>query len=432
MTESLIDDITYCLHKYKFTEHGISVTVSRFKSSREELWAYLMVEADLSRHPDMNSSHVLLQRQNLSSGPAKEKLARILSGRIDLGTDVWDGIVELISTRSLRRHWEGSDVARIGQLPKRTEVPYLLYPVIRKGSPVILYGAGGIGKSYVSLFFAMLIQHNIQVGMLIPQQANCLILDFESGQDDMNERLSALGKGMGIEAELLYRYCHLPLNSDIDTISRLIHENDIGLVIVDSRGAAVGGQINEARETMEMYNALRSLNVTSLIIDHVSKESNSSPIGSIYNFNEARSIWEMRSNNRMNDGTPSTKIGLYQRKTNLSRRHDPFGLEFTFLENSMEIIDKVSVREIDIAEDSVIRKGLALHVQISEVLKRNVHENMDGTSDYMSMSSDDIASTLDLRKSDIKSILHEGVSQGYDWERKGSDDEWIYKDPQGW
>ena len=184
-------------------------------------------------------------------------------------------------------------MARIGQLPKRTEVPYLLYPVIRKGTPVILYGAGGIGKSYVSLFFAMLIQHNIQVGMLIPQQANCLILDFESGQDDMNERLSALGKGMGIEADLLYRYCHLPLNSDIDTISRLIHENDIGLVIVDSRGAAVGGQINEARETMEMYNALRSLNVTSLIIDHVSKESNSSPIGSIYNFNEARSIYEI-------------------------------------------------------------------------------------------------------------------------------------------
>ena len=98
----------------------------------------------------------------------------------------------------------------------------------------------------------------------------------------------------------------------------------------------------------------------------------------------------------------------------------------------MEIIDKVSVREIDIAEDSVIRKGLALHVQIAEVLKRNVYEGMDGTSDYMSMSSDDIASVLQLRKSDIKSILYEGVSQGYDWERKGSDDEWIYKDPQGW
>ena len=418
------ETISFGYHKYEFDEYGVTVEVNRFKPERSELWAYLTIEADLSKHPNMEEPHVLLQRQNLSNGTAKGRLAKTLTERIFLGDGVWDGIVELICTRSLRRHWEGSEMVQIGKKPKRKEIPYLLYPIIRKDAPCIIYGTGGIGKSYVSLYFAMLVQHNISKGRLAPRQANVLYLDWESGEDALNERLSALNKGLGIDSELNYRYCHLPLSDDIDTISQMIVEGDIGLVVVDAKGAAIGGQINEAKETMQMYNALRSLNVTSLIVDHVSKESNDGPIGSIYNLNEARNVWEMRANNVAGDG--KSKIGLYHRKTNVGKRHESFGLEFNFIEDEYKIIDVVTVTESDVKDDPITRKGLTDPERIEEFLKREVNYFPDGTVEYKTFSGPEIAAELGMKEGTVRTRLsdHAGVR----WERRGPN-EWAYLEP---
>ena len=151
------ETISFGYHKYEFDEYGVTIEVNRFKPERSELWAYVTIEADLNKHPNMEAPHILLQRQNLSNGTAKGRLAKVLTERIFLGEGVWDGIVELICTRSLRRHWEGAKMVQIGRKPKRKEIPYLLYPIIRKDAPCIIYGTGGIGKSYVSLYFSMLV-----------------------------------------------------------------------------------------------------------------------------------------------------------------------------------------------------------------------------------------------------------------------------------
>jgi hypothetical protein len=408
-------------HEYDFDEFGILIKVDRFHESRHELSADVTIEADLEKHPNLMHPHVLLQRQNLSGGRAKQTLAKTLEERISLGE--WDGIVELFCTRSIRTYRQGAEMVKIGRLPKRKEVPYLLYPVIRADAPCIIYGTGGIGKSYVSLYFSLLVQYNMSVGRLVPRSGNVLYLDWESGEEDLNDRLSALSKGLNIEAEVNYRYCHQPLVDDIDTIAAMIARENIDMVVVDAKGAAVGGQINEAKETMQMFNALRSLRVTSVIIDHVSKESNSGPIGSIYNFNEARNVWEMRAS--QTEGSDRTRIGLYHRKTNVGRRHEAFGLDFVFTDDENDNIDTVRVTETDVADDPVTRQGLAQWQQIEAVLKESMVSDRNGGTEYEPLTVEQIGERTGIKVESVTARLSDNRFNNT-WWRRVQKGEYIY------
>ena len=410
-----MEEITkFGYHQYNFPEFGMTIKVDRFHESRHELSADVTIEADLGKHPNLVHPHVLLQRQNLSGGRAKQTLAKTLEERVAIGE--WDGIVELFCTRSIRTYRQGAAMVKIGKNPKREEVPYLLYPVIRKDAPCIIYGAGGIGKSYVSLYFALLVQYNLSVGRLAPQPANVLYLDWESGEEDLNDRLAALSKGLGIEAEINYRYCHQSLVDDIDTIASMIAAEDIDLVIVDAKGAAIGGLINEAKETIDMFNALRSLHVTSVIVDHVSKESAGGPIGSVYNLNEARNVWEMRASQAV--GSDRSLMGLYHRKTNVGRRHDSFGLEFVFRDDEKANIDTVWVTERDPSEDEATRSGMDMWQQIEAFLRESIEVGNNGSFEYVPKTIEEVRAGIGWDNYDtVKTRLSDKKWNNHIWRR---------------
>lgn len=412
------ESLNYHVHEYDYNEFGIKVKVTRLEQEKGDVKAYIKFDADLYKHPHLDNPHIMFTRHNLSSGTTRIRLGKDLETRLPL--DHWAGILEQVCSKSIDAFWQGSPIIKIGKQPKRKEIPYLLYPMVRKNAPCIIFGPGGIGKSYLSLYISLLVQHNITISGLLPQQANVLYLDYESGDEDLNDRLAALSKGLGLEVELNYRYCHQPLVDDIVALSDMILENDIGMVIVDAKGAAVGGWINEARQTMDMFNSLRSLNVTSIIIDHVSKENADAPIGSIYNFNEARNIWEMRGS--QNVDSDSMIVGLYHKKTNSGKLHKPFGLEFVFKDDEQGNIDTVYVNEKDVAEDPVIRKGLTITAQIEYLLLNNKNSN----GQYIAMSPDEIARDLGLKKPDTETILSDW--EGKKWNTHGAG-LYIHKTP---
>ena len=412
------ESLNYHVHEYDYNEFGIKVKVTRLEQEKGDVKAYIKFDADLYKHPHLDNPHIMFTRHNLSSGTTRIRLGKDLETRLPL--DHWAGILEQVCSKSIDAFWQGSPIIKIGKQPKRKEIPYLLYPMVRKNAPCIIFGPGGIGKSYLSLYISLLVQHNITISGLLPQQANVLYLDYESGDEDLNDRLAALSKGLGLEVELNYRHCHQPLVDDIVALSDMILENDIGMVIVDAKGAAVGGWINEARQPMDMFNSLRSLNVTSIIIDHVSKENADAPIGSIYNFNEARNIWEMRGS--QNVDSDSMIVGLYHKKTNSGKLHKPFGLEFVFKDDEPGNIDTVYVNEKDVAEDPVIRKGLTITAQIEYLLLNNKNSN----GQYIAMSSDEIARDLGLKKPEAETILSDW--EGKKWNTHGAG-LYIHKTP---
>ena len=322
-------------HKYEFEDEGITITMEKFRERDGNLMGDMTIVADPSKYVDLSNPHIVTQRQNMSSARSKSEIAKILKARLD--TPDWDSIIEFVCVKSMRKHREGHPLVKIGKLEPRKEVPYLLHPLIRKDVPCILYGESGIGKSYISLFLSLLITEEISAVGMTPLKGKILYLDWEDGEQNLDERLKALASGLGIETpELCYQYMDGPFSDNVHTIAKRIADEGADMIIVDSKGAAIGGRINEADTTVQLFNSIRSLKITSIVIDHVAKQSAVGPIGSTYTGAEARNVWEMTASKTIADN--KLRIGFYHRKTNMSKKHQPFALEFTFAEDENEIV----------------------------------------------------------------------------------------------
>ena len=411
-------------HRYEFEQEGITITMEKFRERDGNIMGDMTVVADPAKYVDLSSSHIITQRQNMSSARSKTEIAKILKARLD--TPDWETIIEYVCTKSMRKHREGHPLVKIGNLPPRKEVPYLLHPLIRRDVPCILYGESGIGKSYVSLFLSLLITEEISAVGLTPLKGKILYLDWEDGEQNLDERLKALSKGLGIETpELCYQYMDGPFNDNVHTIAKRIADEKADMIIVDSKGAAVGGRINEADTTVQLFNSIRSLRITSIVIDHVAKQSAIGPIGSTYTVAEARNVWEMRASKTIADNR--LRIGFYHRKTNMSKKHPPFALEFTFDEDANEIVQSVTVDQADVTEDADTRAALPL----VERIKIFLSDQVEPSGEYIPQSVDDIADAVNSKVGTVRARLSENVDKEGYWEKAGTG-EYKYKNKEEW
>ena len=409
-------------HKYEFEDEGITITMEKFRESDGNLMGDMTVEADPSKYVDLSNPHIVTQRQNMSSARSKSEIAKILKARLD--TPDWDTIIEYVCVKSMRKHREGHPLVKIGKLEPRKEVPYLLHPLIRKDVPCILYGESGIGKSYISLFLSLLITEEISAVGMTPLKGKILYLDWEDGEQNLDERLKALASGLGIETpELCYQYMDGPFSDNVHTIAKRIADEGADMIIVDSKGAAIGGRINEADTTVQLFNSIRSLKITSIVIDHVAKQSAVGPIGSTYTVAEARNVWEMRASKTIADN--KLRIGFYHRKTNMSKKHQPFALEFTFAEDENEIVQSVVVEQADVTEDADTRAALPL----VERIKIFLSDQSEPNGEYTPQSIEDIADAVASKVGTVRARLSENVGKEGFWEKAGTG-EYKYKDKE--
>ena len=94
---------------------------------------------------------------------------------------------------------------------------------------------------------------------------------------------------------------------------------------------ALGGDAGNDEKVLTFFTALRQIEATILLVDHMTKGPDSEErgaFGSIYKRNQARSYWEMR---QAADGEMT--MGLYHRKTNLGRLSPPVGLSLEIVED---------------------------------------------------------------------------------------------------
>ena len=409
-------------HKYEFEDEGITITMEKFRERDGNLMGDMTIVADPSKYVDLSNPHIVTQRQNMSSARSKSEIAKILKARLD--TPDWDSIIEFVCVKSMRKHREGHPLVKIGKLEPRKEVPYLLHPLIRKDVPCILYGESGIGKSYISLFLSLLITEEISAVGMTPLKGKILYLDWEDGEQNLDERLKALASGLGIETpELCYQYMDGPFSDNVHTIAKRIADEGADMIIVDSKGAAIGGRINEADTTVQLFNSIRSLRITSIVIDHVAKQSAVGPIGSTYTVAEARNVWEMRASKTIADN--KLRIGFYHRKTNMSKKHQPFALEFTFAEDENEIVQSVVVEQADVTEDADTRAALPL----VERIKIFLSDQSEPNGEYTPQSIEDIADAVASKVGTVRARLSENVGKEGFWEKAGTG-EYKYKDKE--
>lgn len=307
-------------------------------------------------------------RIDMLTPSAKHGLAAELTKRLkDLD---WDTIIEQASALTLRKFRQGEPIIKLSDLPPRPCSKYLCWPFIRDKEPTILYGEGGSGKSMLEYLIALSVQTGIPVFNWRPQRGNVLLLDWETCKYTARERMDAIVEGMelGILAEdyPIYRRCKRSLPNEITEIQRIVLENNIQLAIVDSVSMACGGDATSQEVISKYWMALNTLGISTLAIDHKPKDGDSI-YGSVFKFNEARMVFEIKK--VQDSGADFIDTGIYHRKANDSRLIPPISMRIDFENDANDVLRSVTFHKQDIMGIPELAKQSSLKDRIMAELK---------------------------------------------------------------
>ena len=315
-------------HVYEWPDWGVRVVISHFfrvKSGELRAEVHTFVGGKKVGH----SSAVLGDQRGRFwlETEAKRRSPRDLP---------WIDIYFESCVASLEYWRKGSEVEDIAMAESAGVDRWVVDPIVTKDDITILFADGGSGKSLMSLALGLTVASGRSiVGMRPGTKGRVLYLDWEDSINEHGDRLRALARGCANPftvpaGEFLYRRESEPITERVEALSKVVVENDIQLVIVDSVGLARGGDPESQGATLAMFNAIRRLNTTALCIDHVSKaelekEKPSRPFGSVYTNNTARAAWHLSSEMQENEDEYS-KYHLTLRKTKSnSKYHPPMG-----------------------------------------------------------------------------------------------------------
>tara|TARA_R100001594_G_scaffold16478_4_gene33971 strand:+ start:28800 stop:30095 length:1296 start_codon:yes stop_codon:yes gene_type:complete len=234
----------------------------------------------------------------------------------------WEQIVEDLSGIVIDTHRKGEPEIRLSDVDLDEQLRWRVDNLLVEGEPNLIWADGGTGKSMFALFLSTLIQQgyiNSEHGLIV-EPGNVLYLDYETKPKEIATRARMIHAGLGMEAfdakkttsKIIYKKCDVPLVTETDRIRDLIYKHSIDVIVIDSMGMAVGGELESAEEVLNFFRGIRQLgNKTSLIISHSNRSG--TIFGSAYTMNSCRSVWEAKKSSKNAQGMD---FSLFHRKAN--------------------------------------------------------------------------------------------------------------------
>lgn len=348
--------------------HNLIAKISRIRTPSDG-----QVKGELEiRHTQSGKQATLLvpTQFNFSSEPTRAKYAKQLAEKLDLKIE-WKEILDYLSQKVQELAREGEPVIELTTIGDIKAPEYLLYPLIIKNYPNILFGDPSSAKSTIAVILAQVVMlpwSDNPMGLTAPDHCiRSLYLDWEADAETIQWQTIMLQRGIddiGIMV-LNYRHCAQPLVNDLEEIRRHIADTKTDLIIIDSQGLAAGGELKETQSALSFYAALRELNTTSLILAHNSKDRETK-VRSIYGNQfftaQARNIWEVRKNQETDSN--EIDIALFHRKPPpFAGLHKPLGFKIVF-DN-----DKMNIRPSDPKTVGEFLDQMGLKSQILETLR---------------------------------------------------------------
>ena len=327
-------------------------------------------------------------RLNLTSSRDQASLRKTLEERcpqaaenLPLPID-WTYILASFCKQGLQWHREGRPAVTITGSADAKPPEWFLDPFIIKRNPVLLFGDGGTAKSSVAQAVAMSCAlpwgDNPMRWKAPTRSIQTLYCDWESNEEVMDYRMLKLRMGHGFpELPFLHHVtCAMPLASEIEHIARKIIHFKAEIIIIDSATGACGGDINKPETASPFFAAIRSLDVASLIIHHVSKENQKTklqtPVGSYQFWTTPRLIWCSRKISEEKHGDVSTLVvSLKDIKHNDLPPHRPFGLRFEFSPTIIRVSYESTADSPELGEDE------PLHIRITRSLRHGPRSSQD-------------------------------------------------------
>ena len=312
----------YLADKYlfRFQDEQVDVLMERL---HEVKTGDLTAEIEVRCSRDAPNALIHQTRLNLISTRSRADVIRALGNRIPESQIDWTAALEYTCHLAIK-HWrEGDPVLDMWEIEPGCGPRFLLDPYVERGGATILFADGGLGKSLFGLAIAYAVASGIPIiGRAVTAACPVLYLDWEADGETHRDRLHAIAEGAGLGKPpntIHYRRQYASLAEVAPHVRRIIAEEHIGFVVVDSLGAARGGEPESADTTIRLFNGARSWEVPWTGIDHVTKnggDGQAKPFGSVYTHNLARLTWSMEKVEEQSDGM---MIALTNHKSNNGR-----------------------------------------------------------------------------------------------------------------
>jgi hypothetical protein len=385
---------------------GTELIIERLKHEGGHLNGDLIVKTTL---PGARTHDGVLHtaRFNLTATATRGTIGRYLAARVEGRKEDaldWVGFVEELCNRVMAAERDAEPIQRTNGISHPDSSELLLRPFLPVGMPTSLYADGMAGKSLLALAMGLTVAsgHAVIPGLTARRTGPVLYLDWETDFPVIDVRQKRLSAGAGLPPQtILYRRCRRTLAEIAEEVSRVVADEGVILVVVDSVTMAMGaGKENSdaADSTLRFYGALAAIGGTSLTIDHVAKGSDGTkPYGSIYRSNLARATWFMK---KVAEDDEVAHVVLTHEKHNTTRKLGPVGLSIDWGADDDDPLSPVTIRQEPVGQyqapravpmaDRVevylrgaghplrvgeIAKGLGLddHSAVSQALRRNPH-----------------------------------------------------------
>ena len=342
------------IYNYQWEQEEVQIIVERL---REDSRRTVTADIRITARPE---GHIHMTRLNLLTTRGRNDVARYARERCQRGRD-WDAIIEQLCVMTLDHYRVGEPIINLGEVNPPTEPVYRFKPFVVDGEPTIIYGEGGIGKSYLAAYMAAMVDQNLSVDTFEAMPGKVLYLDFETRSDVAARRLQAITRGFGFGGvtNVIYRFCHQSLPAEIGEVQRICAEHNVALLIIDSAGPACGGDPETASSAIAYFTALRSLRIASITIAHRSKGGSVGPFGSVYWVNYPRMSYELKKSQEVESDI--MHVALLHRKVNDGRLQQPTSFRSQFHDSgavtvASEPLEDVPdfVEELPIADQCVL------------------------------------------------------------------------------
>ena len=274
----------------------------------------------------------------------------------------WANIIKGHLYEVILQHLAGADPVVLADVPKREGAKWLLRPLVGTTGASSIIGFGGSLKSFLALSCAAGVSTGLArfTGEKPTTTGPVLYLDWEADAETHSERLKALCKAQDVDPPngILHRAEAAPLARSVGAISRLVNEQGIVMLVVDSVMLARGGDAFGPEDTTRLYAAIRDIGIPALLIDHKAKHSKKTDgsYGSIANENSARLQWVITS--LKDDGDVFT-MRLRQHKRNNVNRIGDIAYRYTFTRDGddLEAVDlkPINPKTVKPMEDKSVR-----------------------------------------------------------------------------
>jgi hypothetical protein len=280
---------------------------------------------------------------NFSSEPTRARLAKQLHEKLQQEIE-WKEVMDYLCQKVQQLARAGDGCIEIYPDEKITPAEQLLEGIIYKGVQNIIYGEKEVLKSTIVYMLGMCVVlpwHDNPLDLEVPKTGiKALVLDWETDETLYRSCITRLQKGMDMPVcSMFYRRCALPLVDDLEAIQNHIETSKASLLIIDSLGAAAGGERGELKgaESALLFNsALRKIKtpsgpITSLIIAQTRKgdeDTKKHIYGSVYFTYYARNIFELCRGEE--DYQDTIHLALFHRFCNLGEKMRPMGIRAEF------------------------------------------------------------------------------------------------------